>query len=102
MEQMDYWCVWDDWAWEIKYPSWWHGIRKALSRVTLAVVEAAIPDEVSDNAPTMSALPYMSNALSFSSDSAQLAARLYPMISHVSPNPAATRLGVAHATGEPP
>lgn len=67
-----------------------------------AATDATAPNEASDNASTISAPPYMPNALPLSSNSAQLAARLYPMISNVLPNPAAMRPGVAGAVGEAP
>ena len=63
--------------------------KEASQKVPLAAAEATAPNEASDNASTTSAPPYMPNALPLSSDSAQLAARLYPMISNVLPNPAA-------------
>lgn len=100
--QMGYWYVWDDWVWETKYPSWRHGIRRASSKIMLAIVEAAAPDKASDNAPTACAPAYTSNALSLPSDSTLPAAGLYPMISNVLPNPAAMQLGVAGVAGESP
>lgn len=54
-----------------------------------AATDATAPNEASDNTSAASVPPYMPNALPLSSNSAQLAARLYPMISNVLPNPAA-------------
>lgn len=68
-------------------------MKEASPKVTLPVAEATALDEASANVPTVSAPRYIPTTPSLPSDSAPLAAGLYPMIFNVLPNPAAMQPG---------